>query len=95
MHLFLLHPVYKGVFLKCTKILPTKLWDNVEDQNQLKKIVAEKLNVILFFDIEFLNIFSECMKPSGSWLKFCHALMGQPVSREIWIFFLKFFVSLC
>jgi hypothetical protein len=57
MHLFLLHPVYKGVFLKCAKILPTKLWDNVEDPKQIKKIVAEKLNVILFFDIEFFKYF--------------------------------------
>jgi hypothetical protein len=23
--------VYKGVFLKCAEILPTRLWDNVED----------------------------------------------------------------
>jgi hypothetical protein len=23
--------IYKGVFLKCAEILPTRLWDNVED----------------------------------------------------------------
>jgi hypothetical protein len=37
----------QGVFLKCAEILPTRLFDNVE------KIVAQKINVILFFDIEF------------------------------------------
>jgi hypothetical protein len=36
----------QGVFLKCAEILPTRLWDSVEDQNQLKKIVAQKVNVI-------------------------------------------------
>jgi hypothetical protein len=46
--------IYKGVFLKCAETLPTRLWDNVEHQKQLKKIVPQKLNVIfLFFD----NIF--------------------------------------
>jgi hypothetical protein len=54
----------QGVFLKCAEILPTRLWDNVEDQKQFKKIVAPKINVILFFDRIFLNIFSEFyMKP--------------------------------
>jgi hypothetical protein len=28
----------------------TRLWDNVEDQKQLKKILPQKLNVNLFFD---------------------------------------------
>jgi hypothetical protein len=23
--------IYRGVFLKCAEILPTRLWDNVED----------------------------------------------------------------
>jgi hypothetical protein len=40
----------QGVFLKCADILPAKLFDNVEDEKQLKKIVAQKINVILFFD---------------------------------------------
>jgi hypothetical protein len=46
--------IYKGVFLKCAEILPTRLWDNVEDQKQLRKVVPQKLNVIFFF---FDNIF--------------------------------------
>jgi hypothetical protein len=37
----------QGVFLECAEILPARLFDNVE------KIVAQKINVILFFDIEF------------------------------------------
>jgi hypothetical protein len=28
----------------------TRLWDNVEDQKQLKKNLPQKLNVNLFFD---------------------------------------------
>jgi hypothetical protein len=40
----------QGVFLKCAEILPTRLWDNVEDQKQLKKIVAQKINVIFIFN---------------------------------------------
>jgi hypothetical protein len=40
----------QGVFLKCAEILPTRLWDNVEDQKQLKKIAAQKINVIFIFD---------------------------------------------
>jgi hypothetical protein len=40
----------QGVFLKCAEILPTRLFDNVEDWGQLEKIVAQKINVILFFD---------------------------------------------
>jgi hypothetical protein len=46
-----------GVFLKYAEILPTMLWDNVEDQKQLKKIVAQKINVILFFDRIFKIFF--------------------------------------
>jgi hypothetical protein len=47
----------QGVVLKCAEILPTRLFDNVEDKKQLKKIVAQKINVILFFDIEFFRYF--------------------------------------
>jgi hypothetical protein len=39
---FIKHDI-QGVFLKCAEILPTRLWDNVEDQKQLKKIVAQKI----------------------------------------------------
>jgi hypothetical protein len=31
----------------------------LKTKSNLKKIVVQKINVILFFDIEFLNIFSE------------------------------------
>jgi hypothetical protein len=42
-HTLKIHPVYhnmmyKGVFLKCAEILPTRLWDNAEKKKQLKKI---------------------------------------------------------
>jgi hypothetical protein len=30
----------QGVFLKCAETLRTRLFDNVEDEKQLKKIVA-------------------------------------------------------
>jgi hypothetical protein len=54
----------KGLFLKCAEILPTRLFDNVEDQKQLKKIVAQKINIIYFLTWNFLDIFSEFyMKP--------------------------------
>jgi hypothetical protein len=45
------------VFFKCAEILPTRLFDNVENLKQLKKKVAQKINVILFFDIEFFKYF--------------------------------------
>jgi hypothetical protein len=35
------------VFLKCAEILPARLWDNVEEKSNLKKIVAQKINIIL------------------------------------------------
>jgi hypothetical protein len=41
----------QGIFLKCA-------------EKQLKKIVAQKINVILFFALNFLDIFFEFyMKP--------------------------------
>jgi hypothetical protein len=45
----------QGVFLKCAEILSTRLWHNVEDQKQLKKNVAQKINVILFFHMKPVN----------------------------------------
>jgi hypothetical protein len=41
--------IYKGVFSKCAEIPPTRLRDNVEDQKQPKKIVAQKINVTLYY----------------------------------------------
>jgi hypothetical protein len=39
-----------------------------------KKIVAQKINVILFLDIEFFKYFSRVLhEASSSWLKFGHA----------------------
>jgi hypothetical protein len=32
----------QGVFLKCAEILPTRLFDNVEDYKQLKKMLLKK-----------------------------------------------------
>jgi hypothetical protein len=44
----------------------------------MKKIVPQKLNVILFFDIEFFQYFFRVL-PSSSWLKFCSAFQGHSV----------------
>jgi hypothetical protein len=44
----------------------------------IKKIVPQKLNVILFFDIEFFKYFFRVL-PSSSWLKFCSAFQGHSV----------------
>jgi hypothetical protein len=39
----------------------------------MKKIVAQKINVILFFDIEFFTYFFRVLhEASSSWLKFVH-----------------------
>jgi hypothetical protein len=39
-----------------------------------KKIVPQKLNVILFFDIEFFKYFFRVLhEASSSWLNFCRA----------------------
>jgi hypothetical protein len=43
--------------LECAEILPTRLLDGVEDWKQLRKVVAQKMNVILFFDMEFFKYF--------------------------------------
>jgi hypothetical protein len=61
--------IYKGVFLKFAEILPTRLWNNVKE-----KIVGQKINVILFFDLEFFKYFSRVLhEASSSWLKFLHS----------------------
>jgi hypothetical protein len=40
----------------------------------IKKIVAQKINVILFFDIEFFKYFFRVLhEANSSWLKFGHA----------------------
>jgi hypothetical protein len=40
----------------------------------IKKIVAQKINVILFLDIEFFKYFFRVLhEASSSWLKFGHA----------------------
>jgi hypothetical protein len=46
----------------------------------IKKIVAQKINVILFFDIEFFKYFFRILhEASNSWLKFGHAFRKHPV----------------
>jgi hypothetical protein len=45
-----------------------------------KKIVPQKLNVILFFDIEFFGYFFRVLhEASSSWLNFCRAFQGHSV----------------
>jgi hypothetical protein len=46
----------------------------------LKEIVAQKINVILFFDIKFFKYFFRVLhEASGSWLEFLHAFQKHPV----------------
>jgi hypothetical protein len=45
-----------------------------------KKNVAQKINVILFFDLEFFRYFFRVLhEASSSWLKFVHAFQKHPV----------------
>jgi hypothetical protein len=56
-----------------------------------KKIVAQKINVILFFDIEFFKYFFRILhEASSSWLKFLHNFQKHPVYKLVTI---KFFLS--
>jgi hypothetical protein len=83
-HTLKIHPVYhsmmyKGVFLKCAEILPTRLWDNAEKKT-IKKNLSSKNKFILFFDIEFFKYFFRVLhKASSSWLKFLHNFQKHPV----------------
>jgi hypothetical protein len=81
--------IYKGVFLKSAEILPTRLCNNVEDYAQLKKNVAQKINVILFFDIGFFKYFFRVLhEASSSSLKFLHNFQKHPVyNNRIGFFF--------
>jgi hypothetical protein len=46
----------------------------------IKKKVAQKINVILFFDIEFSKYFFRVLhEASSSWLKFLHNFQKHPV----------------
>jgi hypothetical protein len=46
----------------------------------IKKIVAQKINVILFFYIDFFKYsFRVLHEASSSWLKFVHAFQLYPV----------------
>jgi hypothetical protein len=49
-------------------------------KKQFKKIVPQKLNAILFFDIGFFKYFFRVLhEASSSWLKFCRSILGHPV----------------
>jgi hypothetical protein len=75
--------IYKDVFLKCAEISPAGLWNNVEDWKQLKKIVAQGINVILFFDIEFFKYFFRVLhEAGGSSLEFLHNFQKHPVYND-------------
>jgi hypothetical protein len=63
----------QGVFLECAEVLPTGLFDNVEDWEQFRKVVAREVNVILFFDIEFFRYFFRILhEAGGSWLEYLY-----------------------
>jgi hypothetical protein len=53
----------------------TRLWDKVENLNKFKKIVAQKINVILFFEY-FFRVLHEA---SSSWLKYLYNFQEHPV----------------
>jgi hypothetical protein len=55
-------------------MLSAGLFDSVEDWKRQKRVVARKINVILFFDIEFFGYFFRVLHEAGSsWLQFGHA----------------------
>jgi hypothetical protein len=55
-------------------------------KNNFKKIVAQKINVILFFDTEFFRYFFRVLhEASSSWLKFVHGFQKHPVYVHICI----------
>jgi hypothetical protein len=61
----------------CRNILPTRLWNNVEDQKLFKKNVAQK---IIYFLTEFFKYFFRVPhEASSSWLKFLHNFQNHPV----------------
>jgi hypothetical protein len=56
-------------------------------KKQFKKIVPQKLNAIVFFDIEFFKYFFRVLhEASSSWLKFCRSILGHPVYLVIYHF---------
>jgi hypothetical protein len=63
----------QGEFLECAEILPTRLFDGVEGWRRLKRIVAQKIHVFLFFDIEFFRYFFRVLREaSGSLLEYLY-----------------------
>jgi hypothetical protein len=75
-------PCFKAYFLEVTWHWRNFTYEVVGERRRLKKkkIVSQKLNIILFFDIEFFKYFSQVLhEASSSWLKFCRAFQGHPV----------------
>jgi hypothetical protein len=58
-------------------------YEVVEQRRRLKAIkkkVAQKINVILFFDTDFLKYFFRVLhEASSSWLKFVHNFQKHPL----------------
>jgi hypothetical protein len=58
-------------------------YEVVEQRRRLKTIkknVAQKINVVLFFHIEFFKYFFRVLhEASSSWLKFLHNFQKHPV----------------
>jgi hypothetical protein len=70
-------------------------YEVVEQRRRLKaikKIVAEKINVILFFDMEFFKYFFRVLhEVSSLWLKFLHNFQNHPVLICEFVTYLQYF----
>jgi hypothetical protein len=58
--------IYKGVFLKYAEIFTYEVVGQRRRLKAIKKNVAQKINVILFFDIEFLKYFFRVLHEASS-----------------------------
>jgi hypothetical protein len=73
---------YQGnrVFYKMCRNFTYEVVGQRRSVKQLKKIVAQKLNVNLFFDIEFFKYFFRVLhEASSSWLKLFRVFRLHPV----------------
>jgi hypothetical protein len=63
----------------------------------IKKIVPQKLNIILFFDIEFFKYFFRVLhEASSSWLKFCRGFQGHCIVMDFCsLFLLRIYLYRC
>jgi hypothetical protein len=84
---FIKHDIPGCIFKMCRNFT----YEVVEQRRKLKaikKIVAQKINVILFFDIEFFKYFFRVIhEASSSWLKCLHNFQNHPAYYYILLVF--------